>query len=232
MERTGRQPPCVRYYHRAGPPFTTTLDAAMTDEEYLEAQRKARAESVEFFRASNKAERERWVVREFLTNLGLAFADTEIRSPDQDPPDVKFRDANFEIKEILSKGRRRHQEYKEGLQRALEATAPSDLVEMYTPRDVAVFDVCAGVYVEAKELSELKYAADTRKGLDLLFYVNITDVSGLQETPFPDLAPIDKLGFRSVSFLMGYRSCTLSAAADAPPFLHSALKRIVHRKVS
>jgi len=203
----------------------------MTDEEYLEAQRKARAESVEFFRAPNKPERERWVVREFLTNLGLVFSDTEVRSPDQDPPDVTFHDANFEIKEILSKGRRRHQEYKEGLQKALEATSPSDLVEMYTPRDFAVFDVCAGVYVEAKELAELKYAADTRKALDLLFYVNITDVSGLQETPFPDLTPIDKLGFRSVSFLMGYRSCTLSAAADAPSFLHGALKRIVHRKV-
>ena len=107
----------------------------MTDEEYLEAQRKARAESVEFFRASNKPERERWVVREFLTNLGLVFTDAEVRSPDQDPPDVTFREANFEIKEILSKGRRRHQEYKEGLQKALDAESPSDLVEMYTPRD-------------------------------------------------------------------------------------------------
>jgi hypothetical protein len=204
----------------------------MTDEEYLEAQRKARAESVEFFRASNKPERERWVVREFLTNLGLGFADTEVGSPGQDPPDVKFREANFEIKEILSKGRRRHQEYKEGLQKALDAESPSDLVEMYTPRDVAVFDVCSGVYTEVKKLAEMKYAADTPKALDLLFYVNITDVSGLRETPFPDLAPIDRLGFRSVSFLMGFRSCTLSAAADAPPFLHSALKRIVHRKVS
>ncbi len=204
----------------------------MTDEEYLEAQRKARAESVEVFRAANKPERERWVVREFLTNLGLEFADAEVQSSDRDPPDVKFRVANFEVKEILSEGRRRHQEYKEGLQKALEATSPSDLVEMYTPRDVAVFDVCAGVYVEAKKLAELKYAADTRKTLDLLFYVNLTDVSGLHETPFPDLTPVDNLGWRSVSFLMGYRSCTLSVAPDAPSFLHGALKRIVHRKVN
>lgn len=203
----------------------------MTDEEYLEAQRKACAESVEFFRSSYKPERERYVVREFLTNLGLAFRDAEIQSPNQDPPDVKFRDANFEIKEILSEGRRRHDEYKEGLQKALEATSPVNLVEMYTPRDVAVFDVCAGVYVEAKKLAELKYAANTRKSLDLLFYVNITDVSGLRETPFPDLGPIDALAWRSVSFLMGYRSCTLSVADGAPSFLHHALRRIVHRKV-
>ena len=204
----------------------------MTDEEYLEAQRKARAESVEYFRSPSKPERERWVVHEFLTNLGLEYSSTEVQSPDRDPPDVKFREANFEIKEILSKGRRRHQEYKEGLKEAHEATSPSDLVETYTPRDVAVFDVCAGVFVEAKGLAESKYASDTRKTMDLLFYVNISDVSGLKETPFPDLTPIDKLGFRSVSFLMGYRSCTLSAASNAPSFLCGALKHIVHRKRS
>jgi hypothetical protein len=102
---------------------------------------------------------------------------------------------------------------------------------MYTPRDVAVFDVCAGVCVEAKKLTEAKYAADARTGLDLLFYVNLADVSGLRETPFPDLTPIDSLGWRSVSFLMGYRSCTLSVAANAPSFLRNALKRIVHRKM-
>ena len=203
----------------------------MNDEGYLEAQRKARAESVEFFRAANKPERERWVAREFLANLGLEFTDVEVRSPDQDPPDVKFRDANFEIKEMLSEGRRRHQEYKEGLKRALEATSPSDLVEMYTPRDVPIFDVCDKVYKQAKEFAE-RYATDSRKDLDLLFYVNLTDVTGLRETPFPDLAPIDVLGGRSFSFLMGYRSCTLSVSADAPSFLRNALNRIVHRKVS
>ena len=112
----------------------------------------------------------------------------------------------------------------------MEATSPSDLVEMYTPRHVAIFDVCDKVYKNAKELAE-RYATDSRKSLDLLFYVNLTDVSGLREAPFPDLAPIDVLGWRSVSFLMGYRSCTLSVSANAPSFLHEALKRIVHRKV-
>jgi hypothetical protein len=203
----------------------------MTDEEYLKAQQKALAESVEFFRSSNKTERERWVVREFLTNLGLSFDDPEIQSPTSDPPDVIFRDANFEIKEILSEGRRRHEEYKGGLEKALAATSPADLIETYTPRDVTIFNVCAGVYVESKKLAELKYPVNTRKSIDLLFYVNLTDVSGLQETPFPDLIPIDVLGWRSVSFLMGHRSCVLSVAQSAPSFLHFALKKITHRKI-
>ena len=204
----------------------------MTDEEYLEAQRKALADSVEFFNAANKPERERWVVREFVMNLGLAFNDFEIQSPNQDPPDVNFRGANFEIKEILSTGRRRHQEYKEGLQQALEATSPADLVEMYTPKTIAVANVFSRVYVDAKKLAERKYAPKTRAGLDLLFYVNLTDVTGFSGTSLPDLLPIEALSWRSVSFVMGHRSCTLSMTDDAPSFLLPALKRILHRKAN
>src|SRR5260221_391292 len=144
----------------------------MTDEEYLDAQRKARAESVEYFRSGNKSERERWVVREYLSNLGLSVAESELVSSPQDPPDVLYLDASFEIKEILSDGRRRHQEYKEALHKAIEATAPGDLAEMFTPRDVTVSDVCALILKEATALAKEKYPPAVRKSLDLLFYVN------------------------------------------------------------
>jgi hypothetical protein len=204
----------------------------MTDEEYLESQRKARAESVEFFRAENKPERERWVAREYVTNLGLIFADAELVSSPQDPPDVLFRGANFEIKEILSAGRRRHQEYKEGLQEVLQATTPADLVEHFTPRDISIADVCALIFKEARALADDKYtAAAVRKGLDLLFYVNLNDVFGLVEAPFAELTPLDSLGYRSVAFVMGYRSSTLVAKGDAPSFIKSALRNIVHRRL-
>lgn len=203
----------------------------MNDEEYLEAQRKARAESVEFFRSENKPERERWIVREYVTNLGLNFAEQEIRSSQQDPPDVLFRDANFEIKEILSEGRRRHQEYKEGLEKALSATTIGDLVENFTPRDVTVSDVCGLVLREAMALAEGKYPPAVRKNLDLLFYVNLSDVFGLVETPFPNLNALKALGYRSVAFVMGRRSSTLTADNDAPTFIKAAVGRIVHRKL-
>ena len=81
----------------------------MTDDEYLEAQRKARAESVEYFSAAKKPEREQWVVRTFLTNLGITYTTTEVIEG-EDPPDVQFRSANFEVKEVLDSGRRRHRE--------------------------------------------------------------------------------------------------------------------------
>jgi hypothetical protein len=145
---------------------------------------------------------------------------------------VLFRGANFEIKEILSAGRRRHQEYKEGLQKALEATTPADLLEHFTPRDILIADVCALIFKEARALADDKYtAAAVRKGLDLLFYVNLNDVFGLVEAPFAELTPLDSLGYRSVAFVMGYRSSTLVAKADAPSFIKSALRNIVHRRL-
>ena len=204
----------------------------MNDQEYLEAQRKARAESVEFFRSENKRERERWVAREYLMNLGLSFVDDELASSPQDPPDVLFRGANFEIKEILSRGRRRHHEYKEGLKKALDANTPADLVEHFTPRDISFAGVCALVLEEAETLAKDKYPPAVRKTLDLLFYVNLNDVFGLVEAPFPDLKPFKALGYRSVAFVMGYRSSTLVATNDAPIFVKSALGQIVQRKLS
>lgn len=209
----------------------TRLDAAMTDEEYLETQRRWRAESVELFRAENKPKRERWVVREFLTNLGVRFTDDELVAVAQEPPDIQFCDAKFEIKEILDEGRRRHQEYKEGLEKALRATSPGDLVEMFTPEDVTVGEVFALILREATALAAEKYPPLVRKTLDLLFYVNLQDVFGLVETPFPDSTAMSSLGWRSVSFLMGYRGSALVAANDAPDFIKAAVGRIVHRQV-
>ena len=214
-------------------PLSSTLDAAMTDEEYLEAQRKARAESVEFFRSGNKPERERWVAHEYLTNLGVSFTDEELVSSPQDPPDVLFRGANFEIKEILSEGRRRHQEYKEGLQKSLEAMTPADLLEHFTPRDISIAGVCALICNEATALAKEKYTTiAVRKSLDLLFYVNLSDVFGLVEAPFPELTALESLGYRSVAFVMGYRSSTLAAKGDAPSFITGPLSQIAHRKLN
>lgn len=203
----------------------------MTDEKYLEDQRKWRAESVEFFRAENKPKREHWVTSEFLTNLGVRFMDDELVAVAQEPPDIQFRNAKFEIKEILDEGRRRHQEYKESLEKALRASSPSELVEEMTPTDVTVGEVFALILREATALADWKYPPSVRKTLDLLFYVNLQDVWGLVETPFPDSTAMSSLGWRSVSFLMGYRSSALVAGNDAPDFIKAAVGRIVHRQV-
>jgi Putative endonuclease, protein of unknown function (DUF1780) len=200
----------------------------MTDDEYLEEQRKERAESVEYFRTSNKLERERWVAQTFLSNSRLNYTSTEVIQG-EDPPDIRFRDANFEIKEILDPGRRRHQEYKEGLDKAINATTPADLVRPAPFNGITISTVYALILESAQELAARKYPLDLRRKLDLLFYVNLLNTYEFIETPYPDVTTLTAFGWRSISFIKGYRSCVLTAADDAPASIRNAIGRIVHR---
>lgn len=200
----------------------------MTDDEYLEAQRKERAASVEYFRAPNKLERERWVVQTFLTNSRVNYTSTEVIQG-EDPPDVQFRNANFEIKEILDPGRKRHQEYKEGLDEAINATTPAELVKPAPFNSLTISKVYELVLESAQELAARKYPLDLRRRLDLLLYVNLLNTYEFIEAPFPDTSTLETLGWRSVSFIKGYRSCILIATDGAPAFIRNAVGRIAHR---
>jgi hypothetical protein len=88
--------------------------------------------------------------------------------------------------------------------------------------------VFALIYCVAADLAARKYSLEVRRKLDLLCYVNLKDVMRLVETPFPDINPLAALGYRSVSFLQGYRSCVLCADPGAASFLH-VQPGIIHR---
>ena len=167
----------------------------MPDDEYLEQIRKARAESVRYFSSKNKPERERWVVVEFLTNLGVSFVESEVQSVVDEPPDVRFRSAAFEVKGILDPDRRRHEEFKAALARAKAATSPKDLLEPATPRDVTYTEVCDQIENEVARFAT-KYLVEMRAKLDLLFYVNLADVYGYVATPLPSPSTWEQYGFR------------------------------------
>jgi hypothetical protein len=203
-------------------------DDKMSDEEYLASVRKAREESVRFFSSANKPERECWVVNEFLGNLGVTFVESEILPVADEPPDICFGSANFEVKEILDKGRRRHADYKAALEKAKAATVPQDLLEQTTPRDITYAEVCDLVEKEVVRFSE-KYAPTTRKNLDLLFYVNLEDVYGYVATPLPLPSKWEAFGFRSVSIVMGRLAVILMAADSAPDFLRNGGPRVIFK---
>jgi hypothetical protein len=201
----------------------------MTDEKFIKATRKAREESVRFFSSAGKTERELWVATEFLTNLGIAFAAHEVVASKSDPPDVLFRSAEFEIKEILDKGRRRHQEFKDSLKSAMEATSVAELFEQYTPRDISYVEVYALILEQATELASIKYPLAVRETLDLLFYVNLDEVHGFIEQPIPSTSELILQGWRSVSFIIGRASCIVVAQTYAPAFLLPYLGRVTTR---
>jgi hypothetical protein len=192
----------------------------MDKESYLKDIRKERKESVDFFAASrDKFICERWVVDEFLKNLTIPFTKQELNRG-SDPPDVIFRDARFEVKEILDEGRKRHDEYKQALIRSEAATDPAELLEQYSPKDISIQEIFTRIYSEADKLATKTYkSSEVRGQLDLLFYVNLQDVSRIIETPFPDVTQLKLLGYRSVSFLNGHRNCILCYERSAPSFL-------------
>lgn len=199
----------------------------MDDQEFLAQRIKDIEASVAYFSPGNKQVAERWVASSFIENLRIPHTESEIISPDDDPPDVVFRDARFEIKEILDPGRRRHDEYKAELKRARTLTDPKDLLKMFTPKDESLGEIYRRCEESALALYS-KYPVAVRSSLDLLFYVNLMDVFKVIELPYPDTSGLEASGWRSVSFVMGQRSCCFFARSDAPSFIRQAVGYVSH----
>ena len=200
----------------------------MSDQEFLEDRRHALRESVKYFSAKNKPERERWVCDEFIQNLGFSFNETEVIAVEDEPPDVVFRDCRFEIKELLDPGRRRHAEYKASLQKALEVTDPQDLLKQFSPQDITPTQIGDRILTELEALKN-HYATGARRNLDILFYVNLQD-HFLKVGPMPSALEFAPYGWRSVSAVMGWGGLVLFSASDAPSLLTNNVGTLAQRK--
>ena len=200
----------------------------MDDVEFIEDRRSAIEESVKYFSQKNKPERERWVCGSFLKNIDSAFDEMEIISPDDEPPDVAFRDARFEIKEVLDPGRLRHAEYKAALKKAIEASDPQDLIEQFTPKDITPLQMGDRILTELEILTD-HYAPSVRARLDLLFYVNLKEHC-LKVGPMPDTKTFSPFGWRSISAVLGWGAFVFFAAHDAPSILHSKVGTLTQRR--
>jgi hypothetical protein len=73
----------------------------ISDNAYLGGLRKHAAETRALLSNSNKPERERRVVRAYLRCLGIPFTDEEIVASPNEPIDVRFRFARFQIRDIV-----------------------------------------------------------------------------------------------------------------------------------
>lgn len=133
-----------------------TESTTMTDhQEFIEAVRRVREMDARFFSNSAKPERERWVVGEFLSRLGIQFSLNELESQaEDDPVDVSFREARFQVKEIADPAERRHHAVKQSLRRARQATTLRDLIEPVEGRDIDPADLAELLHDVA---SSIKY---------------------------------------------------------------------------
>jgi hypothetical protein len=201
--------------------------ATARNNQYLESVRRGLAESVAFFSGMNKANRERWVCRELVRNLGVRAWERSFESPDRDPPDVIYRGFRFEVKEVLDPGRQRHREYREALAEAQAASDGKDLIRPYTPKYITPHQVGELISPVLAAL-EHKYEPRLQQSLDLVFYLNLSETS-LEHGEMPESCGFEVGNWRSVAVLIGWSTLVFSAKRSAPLLFRRAAGRVVTR---
>nr|GEZ23629.1 hypothetical protein [Tanacetum cinerariifolium] len=90
---------------------------AMDDSDYLRLLTSQAEQANAFLSNARKWERERWVCERLLQGLNIPHRADDFLPAGQEPPDVLFRDACFEVFFVLDEGRRLNDEWREELQR-------------------------------------------------------------------------------------------------------------------
>ena len=188
-------------------------------------------DSLRYFGNDNKLEREKWVVEQLLKSLSVEYRDNELRDAEE-PVDVRFRQSDFQIKEVLLPDRQpRGRDIKDALERAKNAKCFEDFLDGYSPREInmqCILNLCLSC---ANDLLR-KYAPRDISDMDLLFYFNAskffnaTDYHEIES----DFEVPDNLQYRSVSIVSNRFRIVVHASKSASEILqqhvgclHSAL---------
>ena len=198
----------------------------MNEREYFEELVKDAEDTVSFLSNERKQERERSVCAAFLRCLGIEFSTKEIKSSEDEPPDVVFRDARFEVREILNKGRRRHDEMKAKRERLSNAKTSDDVLEPPPKLPVPLpYEKVIGVVTSALNRKAQRYSQNVRANLDALVYVNLVGKFLDIDSPLPSLDPLRSQEWRSVSIFFHSSALVLYAKPLAPAFLRNVVGR-------
>ncbi|NQD77523.1 DUF1780 domain-containing protein, partial [Pseudomonas sp. CM27] len=100
----------------------------MDDSDYLRLLTIQAEQANAFLSNARKWERERWVCQRLLQGLNIPYRSEDFTPAGQEPPDVLFRDAAFEVFFVLDEGRRLNDEWREELQRRRSAFSLAQLV--------------------------------------------------------------------------------------------------------
>ena len=79
----------------------------ISESNFIKERIKTVEEDIHFFSSDCKSVREVWVVKHFLSQLQIEFSDDEINPSSDEPADVVYCDARFQVKEIMDKNRKR-----------------------------------------------------------------------------------------------------------------------------
>ncbi len=186
---------------------------------YIDDLKKHTEESITFFSNSMKPERERSVCAAFLRCLGVNFHVKEIVAKKNDPPDVVFSSANFEIRELYEVGRKRHDEYRDRLKELKQSKSINDtLISIEWPKPITYGFIFAGLE-SALSSKAKKYGAEKCSSLDALVYVTFPQKFLDIKSKIPNSTRIEGQGWRSVSFIIPPFGHVVSCREDAPEFI-------------
>jgi hypothetical protein len=173
-----------------------------------------------------KPQRDRAVVRALLRVLGIAFADSEVIAPVEAPIDVRFRQAQFHLRELGNHGRGcAWQEDDTGVHQASTRTDRGDR------RNPAVgMDLTVGVsHVTAALAQHAAWYGARCVGLDVVVAVDGDHGVLAPPAPAPEIGALALQGWRSVSMVCPPYGMVLYAASGAPDFLRTVIGRLLQQ---
>jgi hypothetical protein len=177
------------------------------------------------FSNAQKPVRELWVAKRFLRAAKIRYRAAEVTQGDE-PDDVRFRDAHFQVKEIFDSGRRRTDEIKALIETVIKAKDRSELLTPWHLTNISFSDVASVCYEYADKLVlEAKYGIREQAGIDLLFYFNWAN--HCVDEPLD--VPAKAIGFRSLSIVSNEYSVVASANDTAPAFLRQRAGQVFAR---
>ncbi len=201
----------------------------MDDSDYLRLLTHQAEQANAFLSNARKWERERWVCQRLLQALNVRHHLDEFGVSGQEPPDVLFREANFEVFFVLDQGRRLNDEWRAELDRRRSAFSLSQLVRRETrPKRIGAAELQARLAptLRKKAHNYLERGLDPGE-LDLLAFVSLKRAVPDFNSHFPPPTEYLRQGWRSLSLVGPTFARVLFAHPDAPAFLRNNLGRSV-----
>ena len=173
---------------------------------------------------SMKPQRDRAVVRALLRTLGIACGEAEIVAPVEAPIDVRFRQAQFHIRE--QGDHPRGCAWQEHDKRVHQASTLADRGDLRHP--AVGMDLTEGIaHVTAALAPHAAWYGARCVGLDVVCTIEGYHDVLAPPVHAPEIGALARQGWRSVSLLCPPYGMVLYAASGAPDFLRTVTGRLL-----
>ncbi|EPJ85311.1 hypothetical protein AFK24_27230 [Pseudomonas syringae] len=201
----------------------------MDDSDYLRLLTIQAEQANAFLSNARKWERERWVCQRLLQGLNIPHRNEDFAAAGQEPPDVLFRDACFEVFFVLDEGRRLNDEWREELARRRSAFSLSQLVRREAkPKRIPAPELLQrlGPTLRKKAHNYRERGLDLGE-LDIIAFASLKREVLDLNSHFPPPTEYLRQGWRSLSLVGPTFARVLFAHPGAPDFLRTNLGRSV-----